>query len=184
MTTWTDWIEQLPESATLAISSGAATRRLNGPDNKLKFKENMTVQDEMRGRCLCGSISFTLGSAPHATRACWCRDCQYLSSGNASLSLFFDSDALSVAGEPAAYIRKSDGGREIQTEFCSTCGTPLFARDLGDRAFVAVRLGSLDDRETGEPSSTIWTKSAPSWARIDVTRPRSAGQPPMSQSDQ
>jgi len=142
------------------------------------------VQDEIRGRCLCGSISFTLGSALHATRACWCRDCQYLSSGNASLSLLFDSTALLVEGQPSTYIRKSDGGREIRTEFCSTCGTPLFARDLHDGAFVAVRLGSLDDRETGEPFSTIWTKSAPGWARIDVGRARSAGQPPPLQSDQ
>ena len=135
------------------------------------------MQDVIRGRCLCGSIAFSLDAAPQATRACWCRDCQYLSSGSASLSLFFDSAALSVAGEPASYRRGSDGGREIQHEFCSRCGTSLFARDLNDGAFVAVRLGSLDDRENGEPSTTIWTKSAPSWARIDVARPRFAEQP-------
>lgn len=131
----------------------------------------------IKGRCLCGAVTFELSQPPVATRACWCRDCQYLCSGNASHSVFFRSDALSVTGTVAEYVSPSDAGNSIRRRFCPRCGTPLFSDALGEPDYLVVRLGALDDRELGKPASTIWTGSAPTWAWVDPHSPQHRGQP-------
>lgn len=131
----------------------------------------------IKGRCLCGAVQFALSQPPLATRACWCRDCQYLCSGNASLSVFFLSEALTVSGRLAEYVSPSDAGSLIRRRFCPACGTPLFSDALAEPDFLVVRLGVLDDREMGKPQSIIWTASAPSWADIDATVPSCPRQP-------
>lgn len=129
------------------------------------------------GRCLCGTITFRLDEGPVATRACWCRDCQYLSTGNASFGVFFRSRALTVFGEPAAFTSASAAGNLIRRRFCGKCGTPLFSDAIAEPDYLVVRLGALDDRELGRPQGTIWTGSAPSWAWIDPDHPQFPTQP-------
>lgn len=129
------------------------------------------------GRCLCGAVRFQFNEAPLALRACWCRDCQYLAAGNASMSAFFRTETCKVAGEVAEYASNSDSGNEIRRQFCPTCGTPLFARSARRSDVMVVRVGTLDDREIGGPRSYIWTKSAPSWGHYDPNLPNCEGQP-------
>jgi hypothetical protein len=99
------------------------------------------------------------------TRACWCRGCQYLSSGNASINAIFPTDGFTLIGEVAEYISAADSGTMIRRRFCPKCGTPLFSEAIGEPDRVAVRCGALDDPEIGRPESVIWTASAPGWAR-------------------
>ncbi len=130
-----------------------------------------------RGRCLCGAVVFEISEDPIGTRACWCRDCQYLCSGNASLSVFIRQRALSVSGKVAEFTKLSDSGNPIRRRFCPACGTPLFADDVNEPELMIVRLGTLHNRDGGEPASTIWTDCAPSWALYDATKPNSPKQP-------
>lgn len=127
------------------------------------------------GRCLCGQVTFTLSEEPVGARACWCRVCQYLSSGNASLGVFFRKQALAVTGETHAYASASEAGNIISRRFCQRCGTPLFSEVLSEGEHLVVRLGALDDREGGEPQAVIWTRSAPSWVRFYGDRRTWAG---------
>jgi hypothetical protein len=129
------------------------------------------------GRCLCGAVTFSLSDEPVGTRACWCRDCQYLCSGNASLSVFFRQSALRVTGAMAEFSAISDAGNLIRRRFCPICGTPLFADAPAEPDYLIVRLGALDNREIGAPATTIWTASAPSWAWFDHEKPHTPGQP-------
>jgi hypothetical protein len=119
------------------------------------------------GGCLCGAVRFRFGEEPIATRACWCRDCQYIAAGNASISAFFRTGSFEVTGETTSHVRTALSGAHIRNRFCATCGTPLFAEDLARPDVMVVRVGALDDREIGKPHSTIWTGSAPSWGYID-----------------
>jgi hypothetical protein len=135
------------------------------------------MSGQISGRYLCGATSFTLSEAPVATRACWCRDCQYLCSGNASLSIFFRKRSLSVSGKTAEFISHAASGNLIRRQFCPNCGTPLFSEDLSEQEFLVVRLGALDDRDVGAPQSTIWTASAPSWVSLDHGQALHPGQP-------
>ena len=48
---------------------------------------------KITGGCLCGQVRFEIDARPIAMRLCWCRDCQYFASGNATVNVVFPSDA-------------------------------------------------------------------------------------------
>lgn len=135
------------------------------------------VTPHVVGGCLCGAVRFSFAEPPLATRMCWCRDCQYLSSGNASVNAIFATRTFAVTGTVADYRSRADSGNTMRRSFCPRCGTPLFARSDDRPDAMVVRAGALDDPEIARPRSVIWTGSAPSWACVDPELPSSPGQP-------
>ena len=133
---------------------------------------------EITGGCLCRAVRFRITAAPIATRLCWCRLCQYLASGNATVNVVFPSDAISVEGELRDYQSIAASGNVMHRRFCPTCGTQLFSAAESRPHLIIVRNGALDDTELLAPSATIWTSEAPEWAWIDEALPQHAGQPP------
>jgi hypothetical protein len=129
------------------------------------------------GKCLCGAVAFQLSEPPLMIRSCWCRDCQYLSSGNASISAIFRSKSLQVTGTLGEFNSVSDAGNHMRRRFCAKCGTSLFSESLETPDYIAIRVGALDNREVGQPTCVIWTASAPSWGFIDHHATNFAGQP-------
>ena len=130
------------------------------------------------GGCLCKQVRFEITADPIAMRLCWCRDCQYLASGNATVNVVFPSNALKVQGELRDYQSQADSGNRMHRRFCPNCGTPVFSAAESRPHLVIVRTGALDDTELTKPGATIWTASAPEWAWIDETLPMHQGQPP------
>ena len=110
-------------------------------------------------------------------RMCWCRDCQYLAAGNASVNAIFRTDTLEVSGDTQTYESTADSGSVMRRRFCPKCGTPLFSESSTRPGMIVVRVGALDNREIGPPAGIIWTASAPSWAHIDANLPMTPGQP-------
>ncbi|MDX5931255.1 GFA family protein [Acidiphilium acidophilum] len=146
------------------------------------------MERPITGGCLCGSIRFQSTSAPIATRACWCRDCQYLAAGNASINLIFNKNDLTITGTLQSYQSTADSGNTMQRSFCPHCGTPLFSESSGRSGLTVIRAGALDDPGLGRPQSFIWTDRAPTWGLIDQSLrnhprqspaiPSPVGQPP------
>jgi hypothetical protein len=136
-----------------------------------------TTTPNAAGKCFCGAVRFQLSEPPLMIRSCWCRDCQYFPSGNASIHAIFRWDVLRVAGDFSEFISISDAGNKMSRRFCKECGTPLFGEFLETPNFILARVGALDDREVGQPMSVIWTASAPSWAFVHEDVPSCAGRP-------
>ena len=130
------------------------------------------------GGCLCRAIRYEIAAAPIVTRVCWCRLCQFIGAGSGTVNTCFPSAALTLHGEPRSYRSVADSGNVMFRRFCPTCGTHLFSAAESRPHLVFVRAGTLDDPELAQPSSTIWTSQAPSWACIDETLPRVERQPP------
>lgn len=131
----------------------------------------------VEGGCLCGAVRFRFREEPLATRACWCRVCQYMATGNASVSAFFRTETFEVTGPTSSHVSNAESGTAIRRRFCPTCGTPLFADALGQSDVMVVRVGALDDRAIEKPQSYIWTASAPHWGYIDPDVSICLGQP-------
>lgn len=129
------------------------------------------------GRCFCGAVRFQFDEPPVAARACWCRDCQYLAAGNASMNAIFPVATLKLTGDLGEYVSRADSGNTMRRRFCKTCGTPLFSQASDRPDFIVVRVGALDDREAGKPSGFIWIASAPSWGYVDPALHNWEGQP-------
>ncbi len=133
---------------------------------------------EITGGCLCGAVRYRFTAAPIVTRVCWCRVCQYLGAGSATVNACFPTNAMHVEGTTQDYRSVADSGNVMHRRFCPQCGTPLFSEAEARPHLVFVRVGSLDDPEIARPGATIWTASAPSWACIDNTIPMTERQAP------
>ena len=130
------------------------------------------------GGCLCKAVRYRIDAAPIITRVCWCRLCQYLAAGSATVNVCFPSAAIAIEGTLADYRSVADSGNVMHRRFCPACGTAMFSEAESRSHLIFVRAGTLDDPEVAQPAMTIWTSRAPKWACIDAQLPRMAGQPP------
>jgi hypothetical protein len=130
------------------------------------------------GGCKCGAVRWSASAQPVRVRTCWCRDCQYVAAGSASVNAMFRTADISFTGALSRYESSADSGNRMVRSFCPVCGTPVVTASLARPDMVGVRGGTLDDPNLFPPSATIWTGSAPGWACIDPDLPRTEGQPP------
>ena len=132
----------------------------------------------IKGQCLCGAVRYTISSAPLATRACWCRLCQYLGAGSSTVNGMFKRDSVVIQGETRDYASVADSGSHMHRQFCPICGTPMFGYADERAQLLVVRVGTMDDPSAVPPATTIWTSQAPTWACINGDLPQVERQPP------
>jgi hypothetical protein len=130
------------------------------------------------GGCLCGAVKYTVAAEPIITRVCWCRVCQYLAAGNATVNVCFPTNAITITGELRDYQRVADSGNIMHRRFCPTCGTQLFSAAEARPHLIFVRAGTLDDSSVAKPAATIWVSEAPEWACMNEGLPKFEKQPP------
>ena len=130
------------------------------------------------GGCLCRAVRFDIAAEPLAARMCWCRLCQYLGGGSATVNVCFASDAVSVEGEVRWYEGVADSGNRMRRGFCPNCGTALFSIAEPRPHLTFVRAGALDDPNLMPPRAIIWTSAAPQWAHFDPGVPQYPAQVP------
>ena len=135
------------------------------------------------GQCLCGQVRFTVDAQPVGARMCWCRDCQRIASGSATVNVLFAEDAVCYDGEFATIERVADSGNRVERGFCPRCGVQMFSRTIEPRGGpMRVRAGTLDDPELIAPQAIIWTSSAPCWATLDPALPQYPKGPPPAET--
>lgn len=91
----------------------------------------------MKGRCLCGAVTFTAPQPSRDPAACHCSQCRK-QSGHHWASVQVMDDDLRVTGEVRWY-QSSPGARR---GFCPVCGSFLFWKSDADPD-TGVSLGSL-----------------------------------------
>ena len=134
-----------------------------------------------RAGCLCGAVRIEIGAAPMAARMCWCRVCQALGGGSATVNVCFPAEAVQSTGEVRWHASVADSGTPMRRGFCPACGTPLFSVAETRPHLVFVRAGALDDPGLIGPAAIIWTSAAPGWASFDPDIPQFPGQlPPVA----
>lgn len=125
------------------------------------------------GQCLCGQARFTIDAEPTGARMCWCRDCQRIASGSATVNVLFPEEAVRYEGEVTTFEMIADSGNRVERGFCPACGSQLYSRTVEPAGLpMRVRAGTLDDPEIAPPTAIIWADSAPSWAPLDPRLPR------------
>jgi hypothetical protein len=132
----------------------------------------------LTGGCLCAMVRYSASAQPVRVRACWCRVCQYLASGSASVNAMFRTADIRFTGALARFESFADSGNQMVRSFCPCCGTPVTTASVARPELVGVRVGTLDAPSLLSPSAVIWTSSAPEWACIDPNLPATTGQPP------
>ncbi len=133
------------------------------------------------GQCLCGAIRFTIDAEPLGARMCWCRDCQRIASGSATVNVLFDENSVHYRGHMTTLRLTADSGNTVERGFCPTCGAQMYSKTVVPPGMpMRVRTVTLDDPELMAPTAIIWADSAPSWAPIDPAMTRHPKGPPAA----
>jgi hypothetical protein len=112
-------------------------------------------------------VRYSIAAEPFGARMCWCRDCQRIASGSATVNVLFPEEAVAITGDLALFTMIADSGNTVERGFCKVCGSQMYSRTVTPKGLpMRVRAGTLDDPELCAPTAAIWTESAPSWAPI------------------
>jgi len=131
-----------------------------------------------KGQCFCGQVRVNIDSDPVGARICWCRDCQYIASGSATVNVLFAADTVHYEGDMGIIERVADSGNTVRRGFCSSCGSQMFSDTIIPKGLpMRVRAGTLDNPELMPPAAVIWATSAPKWAILDTAIPHHPGGP-------
>jgi hypothetical protein len=126
-------------------------------------------------------VRIEIGAEPMAARMCWCRVCQALGGGSATVNVCFPADQVSITGEVRWHESAADSGTPMRRGFCPGCGTPLFSVAGTRPHLIFIRAGALEDPGLLAPEAIIWTSAAPAWARHDPDLPHYPAQiPPVA----
>lgn len=133
---------------------------------------------KLSGGCRCGSIRYECSSEPLTVSFCYCRDCQKASGGPFCNYAVVPAESVNITrGQTKSHVVQVDSGNTVRREFCSECGTPLFAST--SKVFV-LTVGSLDDAHGIRPTIAIWLDSAQPWAPIPDNVERFRRNPPIT----
>jgi hypothetical protein len=130
------------------------------------------------GGCLCRAVRYEISSPPITARICWCRVCQKIGAGSATVNVCFRSDQTRIDGELHDFVSVADSGNIMHRRFCPSCGVHLFSEAEARPTLIFVRAGTLDDASIVKPVATIWLSEAPAWAQIDPNLQKFDRQPP------
>jgi hypothetical protein len=113
---------------------------------------------EIEGGCYCGAVRYRATGEPILRGQCTCRECQYISGGNANFFMTMPEAGFAYTREQPKQFRRKDLENPVTREFCAECGTHLATRAPGLRGQVIVKVGSLDDPSVfGGPKLAVYT---------------------------
>lgn len=113
----------------------------------------------LSGSCLCESVKYTLTQPAAYQLACICTQCQKVGGGFGVGSLIVPKGSVEITGNENVKEFVIPGSEKaIVRQFCSNCGTHLFA--FGNtHPVIAVHGGTLTDPSNFNPQIVIWGKS-------------------------
>lgn len=117
--------------------------------------------DDASGRCLCGSVRFTIHGPLSDLYQCHCSQCRRSTGSAANASTLVKAEQLSwLAGEDTITRYLDDSGYRVH--FCSQCGSPV-PNPVGDGRFWWVPAGLLDEPQQLKVVAHLFTDSKAAW---------------------
>lgn len=124
---------------------------------------------KIRGSCLCGAIQYSASADPLFMVNCHCRSCQKTSGSMFSAIVGIPASALALEGDTLnSYASRGDSGKPIHRNFCSNCGTLIFARSENTPEVVYLRAGTIDSQFAFEPQANVYWRDHQSWLPADI----------------
>jgi hypothetical protein len=131
------------------------------------------------GGCYCGDIRYEAEVDPAKVVICHCTDCQTMT-GSAFRTVVqtVPGTFRLLSGKPTDYVKSAASGNSRQLTFCPVCGTPLYSGPAGvEGAALALRVGSVHQRDLLIPSQQYWCRSSQAWLADLASIPRQETQP-------
>ena len=119
------------------------------------------------GGCLCGAVRYRARGEPLRTLVCHCRFCQKMTGSTSYAEAMFPIEAVEIDGPLSTYAHRSQtSGKAVHLHFCPRCATTVTLTFERWPQYRAVSRGTLDDPDSVEIGSHIWTESAQSGVMV------------------
>ncbi len=138
-------------------------------------------RQQITGRCMCGSVRYTVAGAPLplSTTVCNCEHCQRSSGSAFSVVVPVRTATLRVEGELATFeTTGTDSDERRARRFCPRCGSQILSVLAEIPEITWLKAGTLDDSSRLSPAVEVWTGSAQPWTRRLPRRPHLRRGPP------
>jgi len=131
--------------------------------------------EQYKGGCSCGSVRFELDARPLWVLACHCNACKKRTGSAYGISVMAERSSVRLQGEPKAFIRKGDSGKDVRYEFCPHCGTTIRWMVAAMPNLQGFAGGAFDNFQVLSPIAEMYTADAAQWALLGcgLTTPRS-----------
>ena len=130
------------------------------------------------GGCYCGEIRFEVIGPQEAAFQCHCRECQYITGGNANIVVVFaETDFRYTKGVTTTFAR-SDLETPVTRHFCSSCGTAIGSRSPSRPNSMIVKVGTLDYPGDYQAKAAIFTCDKQPYHHIPSDIPAFDKRPP------
>jgi len=129
------------------------------------------MASQWKGRCLCGAVHYESREAPMMLMKCHCRDCHYISGGEAAAILVFPKEAVSISGELKTYKSQGISGGFVYRRFCPNCGTQVYSEaDASPGPMMYFKAGTMDSEMVQDLKTAMvfWTDTAYPFSHIDA----------------
>ncbi|MDA8708677.1 GFA family protein [Hellea sp.] len=114
---------------------------------------------KLTGNCLCGAVSFEADGDIAMQANCHCTDCQQISGSPFATLVFLKEEDVNITGETKRFEHSVDSGNKLAKDFCPTCGSQMFGYNLGRPGMVALKAGSINEKENVQPQFNVYAGS-------------------------
>jgi hypothetical protein len=114
------------------------------------------------GRCLCGSVRYTIAGAPTTVLDCHCSMCRRESGASSLVFVGYRRAEVSMGG-PLKYYRSSEIAKR---GFCPDCGSPICYEDNADGEFIWITAGTHDNAEALPKREHVYVDDKLPWVDI------------------
>lgn len=138
----------------------------------------------LQGGCMCGAVHYEIDGPLIAAVQCYCLTCRKLSGSGHAFHAVVPVEAMKIVGETKGFASTADSGNTVINDFCPTCGTPLFGRNLGAPGMIGFRVASLDDPSQIMPQMAVYIKRLQPWDLRNSALPAFMEMPAMSEKQE
>ena len=121
----------------------------------------------LKGQCLCGSVKYEIEGEPQLSFLCQCTQCQKITGTGHSAEFAVPEKAVSLSGELKSYAMKSENGNAVSSQFCPTCGNPIFKKSSGYLGLLFFHVATLENPSFFKPQKVFWASSCQPWDHVD-----------------
>lgn len=125
---------------------------------------------DVRGRCLCGAVSFAARLPKREVAICHCEMCQRWTAGP-FLAVEFAGKLAIEGADSVSLFRSSEWGERA---FCKVCGTSLFWHMAGTEHY-ALNAGALEDKSALALTLQIFIDEKPAYYDFANDTPKMTG---------
>lgn len=119
----------------------------------------------LKGKCLCGEITYTLNGELLFLYNCHCVQCRAFSGSSfaTNASILKDDFEVFDPGNNLTFFEANMGKRA----FCGKCGSPIYSFITGKEQFPSLHCGSISDYPEKKLDANLFTSEKCAWVQID-----------------